>query len=517
MAINSKQKVRLPWFRVHIILLNDPGRLISVHIMHTGLIAGWSALMLLYELIILDPTDPVFNPMWRQGCYVMPFTSRLGVCRSIYAWVVGIYLLRQDVYWSYESISIAHILLSGGCLLASFWHWVYSDLDVFISASTRKLVLDLIQILGIHLTLAGILCFGFGLGHLTGLFGPGMWTSDSNGLLGCPRFVKPVYKILNLGPFSYGVISSNHIIAGFFGFLIGIWHISSRPSPLLYRLAGMSKIESVLSSSIASVFFIAFIIQGSMWYSAGGTSALELFGPCRYHWDNAYFSQSIQGRLRSLESIFIAKAWEQIPDKLVFYDYIGCNPAKAGLFRSGPQIKGEGVASSYLGHASFEIGTLSLSVRRNPAFFEGFPVILVDQGGTLRADIPFRRAESRWSIEQTNVVLYFLGGILSSTEYSSPSILKNYARKALNGEIFTFDKNTGSITADGVFRTSARGWYSFSHISLAFIFFFGHLWHVSRALFKSIVTGVKLDTTYEVEYGSNEKLGDSSTKTSAFL
>ena len=52
------------------------------------------------------------------------------------------------------------------------------------------------------------------------------------------------------------------------------------------------------------------------------------------------------------------------------------------------------IAYSYLGNASFELGTLALSVRRNPAFFEGFPVLLVDQGGRLRA-------ESRWSIEQT--------------------------------------------------------------------------------------------------------------------
>ena len=37
----------LPWFRVHIVILNDPGRLISSHIMHTALVAGWSALMLL--------------------------------------------------------------------------------------------------------------------------------------------------------------------------------------------------------------------------------------------------------------------------------------------------------------------------------------------------------------------------------------------------------------------------------------------------------------------------------------
>jgi len=86
MAANSALKVRLPWFRVHIVILNDPGRLISVHIMHTALVAGWASTMLLYELIIVDPTDPVYNPIWRQGCYLMPFTSRLSVVRSIYDW-----------------------------------------------------------------------------------------------------------------------------------------------------------------------------------------------------------------------------------------------------------------------------------------------------------------------------------------------------------------------------------------------------------------------------------------------
>jgi Photosystem II protein len=32
--------LRLPWFRVHIVILNDPGRLISVHNTHTALVAG---------------------------------------------------------------------------------------------------------------------------------------------------------------------------------------------------------------------------------------------------------------------------------------------------------------------------------------------------------------------------------------------------------------------------------------------------------------------------------------------
>ena len=62
---------------------------------------------------------------------------------------------------------------------------------------------------------------------------------------------------------------------------------------------------------------------------------------------------------------------------LVLYDYIGCNPSKGGLFRSGPIIKGDGIIQNWLGHPSFEIGTLSLAVRRMPAFFETFPVILI--------------------------------------------------------------------------------------------------------------------------------------------
>jgi len=99
------------------------------------------------------------------------------------------------------------------------------------------------------------------------------------------------------------------------------------------------------------------------------------------------------------------------------------------LVDSRPILKGDGVVLNWLGHANFEIGTLSLSVRRMPAFFETFPVILVDQGGTVRADIPFRRAESRYSVQQTNVVLYFSGGILNATEYSTPSLVKSYARK----------------------------------------------------------------------------------------
>jgi photosystem II CP47 chlorophyll apoprotein len=164
-----------------------------------------------------------------------------------------------------------------------------------------------------------------------------------------------------------------------------------------------------------------------LWY-AGIASPLELFGPSRYHWDNGYFSQDIERRVKSVDSIFLNKAWEQVPDKLVLYDYIGSNPSKGGLFRSGPMLKGDGIVQNWLGHALFEMGTSSLAVRRSVAFFETFPVQLIDLSGTLRADIPFRRAESLNSIEQKGVVLYFEGGTLSGTEYSTPSLVKDYAR-----------------------------------------------------------------------------------------
>ena len=80
----------LPWYRVHTVVLNDPGRLIAVHLMHTALVAGWAGSMALYELAVFDPSDPVLNPMWRQGMFVMPFMARLR-CNRFLGWM--------EYYW----------------------------------------------------------------------------------------------------------------------------------------------------------------------------------------------------------------------------------------------------------------------------------------------------------------------------------------------------------------------------------------------------------------------------------
>ncbi|KAJ3676729.1 hypothetical protein LUZ61_021625 [Rhynchospora tenuis] len=259
----------LPWYRVHTVVLNDPGRLLSVHIMHTALVAGWAGSMALYELAVFDPSDPVLDPMWRQG----------------------------------------------------------------------------------------VACFGFGAFHVTGLYGPGIWVSDPYGLTGKVQAVNPAWGVDGFDPFVPGGIASHHIAA-------------------------------------------AFVVAGTMWYGSA-TTPIELFGPTRYQWDQGYFQQEIYRRVSAglAENLSLSEAWSKIPEKLAFYDYIGNNPAKGGLFRAGSMDNGDGIAVGWLGHPVFrDKEGRELFVRRMPTFFETFPVVLVDEDGIVRADVPFRRAESKYSV-----------------------------------------------------------------------------------------------------------------------
>ena len=502
----------LPWYRVHTVVLNDPGRLISVHLMHTALVAGWAGSMALYELAIFDPSDPVFNPMWRQGMFVLPFMARLGVTQSWGGWSVNGSPAVNPGVWSFEGVAAAHIILSGLLFLASVWHWVYWDLELFRDPRTGEPALDLPKMFGIHLFLSGLLCFGFGAFHLSGLFGPGMWVSDPYGLTGSVQPVAPEWGPAGFSPFNAGGVVAHHIAAGIVGIIAGLFHLTVRPPERLYKALRMGNIETVLSSSIAAVFFAAFIVAGTMWYGHA-TTPIELFGPTRYQWDQRYFQQEIDKRVQAsvAEGQSPSAAWSQIPEKLAFYDYIGNNPAKGGLFRVGPMDNGDGIAQAWLGHPVFKDGDgRELTVRRLPNFFETFPVILTDVDGIVRADIPFRRAESKYSFEQAGVNVSFYGGALDGQTFDDPADVKKYARRAQLGETFEFDRET--LNSDGVFRTSPRGWFTYGHAVFALLFFFGHLWHGSRTLFRDVFAGIEPDLEEQVEFGVFQKLGDVGTR-----
>jgi len=248
----------LPWYRVHTVVLNDPGRLIAVHLMHTALVSGWAGSMALYELAIFDPSDPVLNPMWRQGMFVMPFMTRLGITESWGGWTITGESSGAPGIWSFEGVALTHIVLSGLLFLAAIWHWVYWDLDLFQDPRTGEPALDLPKIFGIHLLLSGFLCFGFGAFHVTGLFGPGIWVSDAFGLTGKVQPVAPSWGPEGFNPFNPGGVASHHIAAGTLGIIAGIFHLSVRPPQRLYRALRMGNIETVLSSSISAVFLGCF-------------------------------------------------------------------------------------------------------------------------------------------------------------------------------------------------------------------------------------------------------------------
>ncbi len=239
-----------------------------------------------------------------------------------------------------------------------------------------------------------------------------------------------------------------------------------------------------------------------MWYGSA-TAPVELFGPTRYEWDSSFFTQEINRRIKT------GAKWDEIPKKLLFYDYIGNNPAKGGLFRAGPMNGGDGRAISWAGHPTFfDKAGRELVVRRMPTFYENFPVLLVDQEGFIRADIPFRRAESKFSIEQTGVRVKILGGRLDGTTFSEPKLVREYARKAQLGEIFDFDiKNS-----DGIMRASPRTWFRYGHLCFALLFFFGHIWHGSRTLFRDVFSGIDPQVEEQIEFGAFDKIGDITTR-----
>jgi photosystem II CP47 chlorophyll apoprotein len=170
---------------------------------------------------------------------------------------------------------------------------------------------------------------------------------------------------------------------------------------------------------------------------------------------------------------------------------------------------GDGIAVGWLGHAIFKDSEgRELYVRRMPTFFETFPVILLDKDGVVRADVPFRRAESKYSIEQVGVSVSFYGGELDGVTFNDPATVKKYARRAQLGEIFEFDRAT--LQSDGVFRSSPRGWFTFGHVCFALLFFFGHIWHGASTLARDRFAGIDEDLNDQVEFGKFQKIGDPS-------
>ncbi|KAI3668656.1 hypothetical protein L1987_88335 [Smallanthus sonchifolius] len=76
-------------------------------------------------------------------------------------------------------------------------------------------------------------------------------------------------------------------------------------------------------------------------------------------------------------------------------------------------------------------------------------------------------------------------------------------------------EDRATLKSDGVFRSSPRGWFTFGHASFALLFFFGHIWHGARTLFRDVFAGIDPDLDAQVEFGAFQKLGDPTTRRQA--
>ncbi|KAH0773809.1 hypothetical protein KY290_010946 [Solanum tuberosum] len=137
----------------------------------------------------------------------------------------------------------------------------------------------------------------------------------------------------------------------------------------------------------------------------------------------------------------------------------------------------------------------------------------MDGNGIVRADVPFRKAESKYSVEQVGLTVEFYDSELNSVSYSYPATVKKYARRAKLGEIFELDHAT--LKSDGFFRSRPRGCSTFGHASFALLFFFGHNWHGARTVFRDVFAGIDPDLDAQVEFGAFQKLGAPTTKRQA--
>jgi photosystem II CP47 chlorophyll apoprotein len=105
-----------------------------------------------------------------------------------------------------------------------------------------------------------------------------------------------------------------------------------------------------------------------------------------------------------------------------------------------------------------------------PTFFYTFLVVLVDEEGIVRMDVPFRRPKSKYNVEQVGVTIEFYGGELDGVSFSDLAIMKKHAILVQLGENFEFDPIT--LKSNDVFCSSPRGWFTLNDVTFPLLFFF---------------------------------------------
>jgi photosystem II CP47 chlorophyll apoprotein len=103
------------------------------------------------------------------------------------------------------------------------------------------------------------------------------------------------------------------------------------------------------------------------------------------------------------------------------------------------------------------------------------------------------------------------GGALAGQTFTDPADVKRLARKAQLGEGFEFDRGEVPLRWH-LPQFTPRLVHLRPPPSFALLFFFGHIWHGARTLYRDVFAGIDPDLGEQVEFGLFQKLGDRTTR-----
>ena len=63
-----------------------------------------------------------------------------------------------------------------------------------------------------------------------------------------------------------------------------------------------------------------------------------------------------------------------------------------------------------------------------------------------------------------------------------------------------------------MFKRNFRITCTFGHLSFALLFFFGHIWHGARTIFRDVFAGIDEGIDDQIEFGAFLKLGDTTSR-----
>ncbi|MEL6775893.1 MAG: photosystem II reaction center protein CP43 [Cyanobacteria bacterium J06597_16] len=399
------------------------GRFLGAHVAHAGLVALWAGGMLLFEVSHYN----IYQPMYEQGCILMPHIATLGIGVGTGGEITSIF--------PFFAIGVAHLLGSAVLGIGGLYHAIQGPEKLygfFQFDWTDKA--KVAQILGFHILILGVfaLLFAAKAMYWGGLYDPWAPGGGDVRLISNPTLdPRTIFGYLIKKPTGGEgwIVSVNNledVIGGHIwigGLLIagGIWHILVPPLRWTYNLFPWTG-ETYLSQSLGNVAGQAFIASAFIWFNNTA-------------YPSVFYGPTVPESSQAQSLVFLMRD-----------QGLGADVASA----QGPTGLGKYLQRSPTGEIIFG-------------------------GETMR----FWDARAPWlePLRGKN------GLDLDHLQHDvQPWQLRRAAEYMTHSPIGSINSVAGLATESNAFNfVSPRTWLASAHFIFGFFFLVGHLWHAGRA------------------------------------